>query len=73
MTGDRFEKPGEIYSEELIYWLGYIYRYWHYYMGESSKVLCKQASVKVVRLNYKRLYMMTPEGVVGRLRETIFD
>ena len=21
-AGDRFEKPGEVYSEELIYWIG---------------------------------------------------
>ena len=26
-AGDRFEKPREVYSEELIYWIGYIYRY----------------------------------------------
>jgi hypothetical protein len=26
-AGDRYEKPGEVYTEELIYWPWYIY--WH--------------------------------------------
>ena len=34
-SADRFKKPGEVCSEELIYWIGYIYRYWHYAAGES--------------------------------------
>ena len=68
-AGDRFEKPGEVYSEELIYWIGYIYRYWHYVTGESSKEIIKLAPVKVMKQNYERLYMMTPEEVIGILKE----
>lgn len=68
-VGDRFKKPEAIYSEELIYWIGYIYRYWHYVMGESSKEIYKQAPVKVMEQNYKRLYMMTPEEIIGGLKE----
>ena len=68
-AGDRFEKPGEVYTEELIYWIGYIYRYWHYLTGESSKEIYKQASVKVIKQNYERLCMMTPEEVIVQLKE----
>ena len=68
-AADRFKKPSEVYSEELIYWIGYIYRYWHYVMGESSKEIIKLASVKVMRQNYERLYMMTPEEVIKKLKE----
>ena len=68
-AGDRFEKPGEVYTEELIYWIGYIYRYWHYVAGESSKEIYKRASVKVMKKNYARLYMMTPEEVIEVLKE----
>ena len=67
-AGDRFKKPGEVYSDELIYWLGYIYRYWHYVMGESSKEIYKQAPVNVMKQNYERLYMMTPDEVVEILK-----
>lgn len=68
-AGDRFEKPGEVYAEELIYWIGYIYRYWHYVAGESSKEIIKLAPVKVMRQNYERLYMITPEEVIEILNE----
>ena len=30
-------KAGTLYDREAMYWCGYIYRYWHYYTGESSK------------------------------------
>ena len=68
-AGDRFEKPGEVYTEELIYWIGYIYRYWHFVTGESSKEIHKQASAKVMKQNYERLYTMTPEEVIEVLKE----
>ena len=68
-AGDRLEKQGEVYAEELIYWIGYIYRYWHYVTGESSKEIIKLAPVKVMKQNYKRLYMMTPEEVIEILKE----
>ena len=66
---DRFEKPGEVYSEEMIYWIGYVYRYWHYVTGESSKEIYKQASVKVMKQNYTRFYMMPPKEVIEVLKE----
>lgn len=68
-AGDRLEKQGEVYAEELIYWIGYIYRYWHYVTGESSKEIIKLAPVKVKKQNYEWLYMMTQEEVIERLTE----
>ena len=69
-AGDRFKKPDEVYSEELIYWIGYIYRNWHYVTGESSKEIIKLAPVKVMKQNYERLYMMTQEEVIEKLKVT---
>ena len=37
--------------------------------GESSKEIIKMAPVKVMKQNYERLYMMTPEEVIGILKE----
>ena len=68
-AGDKFEKSGEVYTEELIYWIGYIYRYWHYVTGESSKEIYKQVPVKAMKQNYTRLYLMTPEEVIEILKE----
>lgn len=67
-AGDRFNKAGEIYTEEMIYWIGYIYRYWHYMTGESSKEIYKQAPVKVMKQNYAKFYMMTPEEAIEQIK-----
>lgn len=67
-AGDRFNKSGEIYTEETIYWIGYIYRYWHYMTGESSKEIYKQAPVKVMKQNYAKVYMMTPEEAIEQIK-----
>ena len=67
-AGDRFNKTGEIYTEKTIYWIGYIYRYWHYMTGESSKEIYKQAPVKVMKQNYAKVYMMTPEEAIEQIK-----
>ena len=58
------------YTENELYWIGYIYRYWHYVTGESSKEIYKQAPVKIMKKNYEKLYMMTPEEVIYLLKES---
>lgn len=68
-AGNIFKENDEVYSKECIYWIGYIYRYWHYVTGKSSKEIYKQAPVKVMKHNYVRLYMMTPEEVIEILKE----
>ena len=34
---DQLIKGGEVYDKEALYWMGYIYRYWHFYTGENSR------------------------------------
>lgn len=31
------KKAGCVFNREVMYWAGYIYRYWHYYTGQSSR------------------------------------
>lgn len=59
----------EIYSKDVIYWIGYIYRYWHYYTGESSKGIYKQASVETMKRNYLMFHTMAPEVAIEDLKE----
>ena len=70
MAGDIFKENDEVYPSECIYWIGYIYRYWHYHTNESSKEIYKQAPVKVMKQNYEKLYIMTPAEVIELLKET---
>ena len=39
---------GKTYAKESLYWIGYTYRYWHYYTGESSKEIFRIADGKTM-------------------------
>ena len=59
----------EVYSKDMLYWIGYLYRYWHYYTGESSKVIYKQAPVETMKRNYLMFHTMAPEVAIEDLKE----
>ena len=59
----------EVYSKDIIYWIGYLYRYWHYYTGESSKAIYKQAPVETMKRNYLMFHTMAPEVAIEDLKE----
>ncbi|MDR1954721.1 MAG: hypothetical protein LBP82_02055 [Candidatus Methanoplasma sp.] len=44
--------PGEQYSRDEMYWIGYTYRYWHFLTGESSKKILSQAPVRIMKQGY---------------------
>jgi len=71
--GDKLEKGGEVYDDETLLWAGYLYRYWHYYTGESSKQIIKQASAKTMRTIYLMYHTMSPELAIRHLKETHED
>lgn len=66
---DQLVKIGEIYDKEALYWMGYIYRYWHFYTGESSREIYKQAPAKTMNVVYLMYHTMSPEMAIDRLRE----
>ena len=59
----------EVYSRDMIYWIGYLYRYWQYYTGESSKSIYKQAPVETMKRNYLMFHTMAPEMAIEDLKE----
>lgn len=66
---DQLIKDGEIYDKEALYWMGYIYRYWHFYTGESSREIYKQAPAKTMNVVYLMYHTMSPEMAIDRLKE----
>ncbi|MBS5284277.1 MAG: hypothetical protein KHY46_10485 [Clostridiales bacterium] len=42
------KKAGTVYSSEVMYWIGYTYRYWHYYTGEYSHEIYNTADAKTM-------------------------
>lgn len=68
-TFDKIAKTEKVYDIEVVYWIGYIYRYWHYYKGESSSRIYQQADVKTMRRNYMMFHTMAPELAIDDLIE----
>ena len=69
ISGDKIIKEGEVYSKDVLYWMGYLYRYWHYYTGEDSAKIYKQASVGTMKRNYLMFHTMAPELAIEDLKE----
>lgn len=68
-TGDSLTTGGEIFSNDVLYWMGYIYRYWHYYNGENSAKIYKQAPVETMKRNYMIFHTMDPVLAIEDLKE----
>lgn len=60
---------GEVFSSDVLYWMGYLYRYWHYYTGESSAQIYRQAPVKTMKRNYLMFHTMDPVLAIEDLKE----
>ncbi len=68
-AGDVLAADGEIFSNDILYWIGYIYRYWHYYSGENSAKIYKQAPVETMKRNYMMFHTMDPVLAIEDLKE----
>ena len=62
-------REGEIYSKDVLYWIGYLYRYWHYYTKEDSAKIYKQAPVETMKRNYMMFHTMDPTLAIEDLKE----
>ena len=60
---------GMVISSEVMYWMGYIYRYWHFYKDESSSKIYRQASFKTMKRNYMMFHTMDLELAIDDLIE----
>lgn len=68
-ASDSLSANGEIYDRDILYWIGYIYRYWHYYSGENSAKIHKQAPVETMKRNYMIFRTMDPVLAIENLKE----
>lgn len=68
-AGNILAANGEIFPKDVLYWIGYIYRYWHYYTDEDSAKIYKQAPVETMKRNYLMFQTMAPEVAIEDLKE----
>ena len=67
---DINQNNAEVVSKEIMYWIGYIYRYWHYYTGETSKVIYRIADAERMRNCWLGFHTLDNEMAIDRLKET---
>lgn len=68
-----FREGGEIWQEEILFWTGYLYRYWCLYTGESSKKIYRMAPAKTMRRNYMMFHTMDPRLAIDDLKEIYYQ
>lgn len=68
--GSSLIRSGVVFYEETMYWMGYLYRYWHFYTGESSREIYKQASASDMGAVYLSYHTLSNELAIDRLKET---
>ena len=65
----KLDTDGEKYSPEVLYWIGYLYRYWACTRGEKSKRIYRQAPAKTMKRNYMAFHTFDPEVAIDDLLE----
>ena len=68
--GAKLRSDGTILDTEVLYWIGYIYRYWNLYKKENSKSIYKKAPFKTMKIVYLMYHTMSPELAIERLIES---
>lgn len=63
------KKAGATYSLEIMYWIGYTYRYWHYYTGEYSNEIYKIADAETMSECWLGFHTFDVEMAVDDLKE----
>lgn len=63
------KKGGTAYSNEVMYWTGYVYRYWHYYTGETSREIYETAKAELMNMCWPGFHTLDVEMAIDRLKE----
>lgn len=62
-------KAGTAYSVEVMYWAGYIYRFWHYYTTEKSKEIYRIADAKRMNECWAGFHTLDAQMAIDDLKE----
>ena len=55
--------------KDVLFWMGYVYRYWHFYTKEDSAKIYKQAPFETMNINYLMFHTMDTEMAIEDLKE----
>lgn len=58
-------------SAEALFWAGYIYRYWNFITGETSRQIYAQAPIKIMLDVFPGFHALSPEMAIEDLKNSI--
>lgn len=61
------KKAGTMFDVEIMYWTGYVYRYWHYYKNMSSKEIYEIADVNTMKESWLGFHTFDVEMAIDDL------
>ncbi len=64
---------GKHYPKEVLYWMGYLYRYWAYYRYRNSKSLYRLCPSTTLYPAYFAYHTMDPKTAIENLEEDYLD
>ena len=66
---DKLSPKRDGISKDVMFWMWYVYRYWHFYTGEESGKIFKQAPFETMNINYLMFHTMDVEMAIDDLKE----
>ncbi len=66
---DKLTVKRESIPKDVLFWMGYVYRYWHFHTGEESNKIYKQAPFETMNVNYLMFHTMDAEMAIDDLKE----
>jgi hypothetical protein len=66
---EKLTKNENVFPSEMMYWIGYVDRYWHDLKGETSVKIYLQANAKTLQRNYMMFHTMDPQLAIEDLIE----
>lgn len=63
------KKAGTTFSQDVMYWTGYTYRYWHYYTKESSQKIYETADAETMNQSWLGFHTLDVEMAIDNFIE----
>jgi len=60
---------GTKFGKEELFWIGYIYRYWHFLAEETSREIYAQAAADIMKACYAGFHTLDPAMAIENLKE----
>ena len=69
LEDQSIKSAGQQFDKESLFWIGYVYRYWHLLTNESSKDIYRQADAKTMNESYPGFHSLEVSMAIENLKE----